>query len=108
MSIEYGQFPNALKAAKIVPIFKKGDRKDVVNYRPISVLPFFSKILEKLVFERLYDFLNYNNILILQQFGFRKKYSTYMPIFHMYDRIMQEIDKGNFTVGIFSESLKGI
>ena len=66
-------FPNLLKIAVVVPIFKSGEKNKFNNYRPISLLPVFSKILEKIIHSRLLDYLNTNNILNPLQFGFRKK-----------------------------------
>ena len=71
-SIIEGIFPNAMKLAKIIP-FHKGDSWYIVsNYRPISLLPIFSTIFEKLMYSRLIGFLTKNNILIPEQFGFQK------------------------------------
>ena len=75
-SIEQGIFPDELKMAQVVPIFKAGDEQLVQNYRPISVLPFMSKIYEKIVDNYLIDFLDSNNLLYKYQFGFRKSHST--------------------------------
>ena len=63
-SLSSGKFPDALKVEKIVPIHKGENKKIINNYRPISVLPFFSKILEKLIYSRLLNYLNSNNILV--------------------------------------------
>ena len=76
LSISSWTFPDILKVAKIVPIFKTDDNTIVSNYRPISILPFFSKILETLTSNRLLVYLNDNDILVPNQFGFREKYST--------------------------------
>ena len=80
-SICSGIVPEKLKLAKIVPLHKKGDTHDMSNYRPIAILPVFAKILEKIIYERLYGFLQLNNILIDEQFGFRRQYSTSLAIF---------------------------
>ena len=63
LSLEEGVFPDGLKTAKVTPIFKAGDSNDVSSYRPISLLPCFSKILERLMYNRLYKYLKENNIL---------------------------------------------
>ena len=76
LSIENGIIPDQLKIARIVPIFKSGDNSLFSNYRPISVLPVFSKILEKAVYNRLMNYININGILFRNQFGFRKNHST--------------------------------
>ena len=79
-SIEQGIFPNDLKIAKVIPIFKSGNMQLCSNYRPISVLSVFSKVFEKLVHKRLISFLEKNKILYQRQFGFRQGYSTFMAL----------------------------
>ena len=71
-----GKFPAALKIARVTPTFKKGDRLDVNNYRPISLISNISKIIEKLIHKRLNSFLEQNNIFYPSQFGYREKHST--------------------------------
>ena len=63
LSIEKGIFPDQLKIAKVTPLFKKGDNALMDNYRPISVIPYFLKILERIIYNRLYSFFSENNIL---------------------------------------------
>ena len=75
-SIKEGIFPDKLKIAKVTPIFKAGDAASLGNYRPISVLPVFSKILERIMYNRVYSFLSKNNLLFSRQFGFQKGTST--------------------------------
>ena len=76
LSFERGIFPDALKLARIIPIFKKGDLLQCNNYRPISLTSNISKIMEKLVHQRFYIFVENNNVLYDKQFGFRNKHST--------------------------------
>ena len=76
LSFKTGIFPDLCKIAKVVPIFKKEDPLLCKNYRPISLLPIFSKIFEKIIYTRMYDFLDINNLLYNKQFGFRNKHST--------------------------------
>ena len=71
-----------MKIAKIVPVFKAGNQKILNNYIPISILPAFSKILEKLVSIRLINFIESQNILYKHQYGFRQNYSTIHKILH--------------------------
>lgn len=106
MSMETGVFPQSMKIAKVTPIFKAGDKTLPNNYRPISVLPIFSKILEKIVHERVMAFLNQNKLLNSNQYGFRNNHSTYMAIINLVDKISNEIDKGNSTIGIFLDLSK--
>ena len=75
-SIKTGIFPERLKYAVVTPLHKRGDVSDIANYRPISLLPAFSKILEKIMHSRLYQHLQTNNILTTEQYGFRKGLST--------------------------------
>ena len=72
----HGVFPFILKTTKVVPVLKKNTKLDYSNYRPISLLSNIEKILEKLMYKRLYTFLNNNNIIYNLQFEFRQKYST--------------------------------
>ena len=73
LSFSTGTFPSLMKLAKVIPIFKSGTKFDTNNYRPISLLPIFSKLLEKLMHNRLYSFLATNKIIYDSQFGFQKK-----------------------------------
>ena len=75
-SIEKGVFPNALKIARVTPLFKGGDPSDISNYRAISVLPCFSKILERVMYNRLYKYLTIKKLLYVKQFGFQTGFST--------------------------------
>ena len=74
MSITQGNFPNGLKIARVIPLYKGEDTQLIENYRPISVLPYFSKIFEKVMFTYVIEFLDENNILYEYQFGFRKNH----------------------------------
>ena len=70
LSLNKGIFPDKMKVAKVTPIFKKGDKSSISNYRPISVLPCFSKILERIMYNKLYDYFTASSILFNKQFGF--------------------------------------
>ena len=76
LSITQGIFPCEMQLAKVIPIYKSEDVQLVQNYRPISVLPFFSKVFEKIISLYIIEFLEENNILYCNQYGFRKKHST--------------------------------
>src|SRR6218665_1761382 len=86
-SFSAGEFPQALKIAKVIPIYKKGERDDLTNYRPISILPYFSKYFEKLMYNRLYEYIVKNNILFPTQHGFQSGHSPYMSLLNMQDKI---------------------
>ena len=75
-SFRYGIFPDCLKTAKVVPIFKKGNKNEINNYRPISLLSTFSKILEKLICKRMRKFLDKHSIVSVNQYGLRYSLST--------------------------------
>ena len=80
-SLSEGIFPECFKTAKIIPLFKSGS----MNYRPISMLPFLSKMFEKLMCARLYFYLKSNNILCPNQFGFLKNSNTSDAIIELLD-----------------------
>ena len=75
-SLEHGIFPNIFKTAKVIPLFKSGSNENVNNYRPISLLPSLSKVLEKLIKFRFVKFFDRHNIFYAHQYGFRKKHSV--------------------------------
>ena len=106
LSLSTGIVPDDLKLAKVVPIYKK-DAPDVFsNYRPVSVLPCFSKILERLVFNRCMAYIDKSNILNKKQFGFRPNHSTYMAIIDLVDKVCNAVEKSETTIGIFLDLSK--
>ena len=105
-SIKQGKFPDALKKAEIIPIFKKGDVNLFTNYRPIAILPQFSKIWEKLIFNRIYVYLEKLNLLSVTQFGFRQNYSTTHTISYIYDKFIKNADSGLYSCCIFLDLTK--
>jgi hypothetical protein len=105
-SLESGIFPDQLKIAEVVPVYKKGDAKDVQNYRPIALLSVFSKLLEKLVYNRLMAFIEGNGVLTEAQHGFRTKKSTETAL-HMFIQSTQEaIEKKMNPIGIILDLTK--
>jgi len=88
-----GIFPTRLKYATIKPIFKNGDKKNVTNYRPISTLPSFSKISEKIIYIRLMNPLETNNILAPEQLGFITSSSTEQDSFNFINNILNELKR---------------
>jgi len=105
-SFETGQIPEQLKIAKIVPIFKSGDKSLPDNYRPISLLPNFSKILEKVMANRLTFFLESNKLLCEEQFGFRKSHSTLHPLVHFLNKISEAKNQNKYSIAIFCDLSK--
>ena len=105
-SLMNGIFPDRMKIARVIPIFKNGDVKEFSNYRPASILPQFSKILEKVFHNRLMSFINDRQILNNSQFGFRKNMSTALAIIELVEEITTAIDEGKTTVGVFIDLKK--
>lgn len=105
-SIEQGIFPNDLKIAKVTPVFKSGDQTDVSNYRPISVLPVFSKVLERIMYNRIYKHLTSNKLLYRKQLGFQKNCSTEHAIMQFTRDILESFEKGEYTLGVFIDLSK--
>ena len=104
LSFQTGVFPRELKITNIVPIFKAGDEMVFTNYRPVSVLPVFSKILERLMYNRLIEYINENKLLYKYQFGFQKGKSTYMAVLTLVDTI--SLDNGDYVIGVFLDFSK--
>ena len=106
LSIFQGVFPEELKVANITPVFKADDSKMFTNYRPVSVLTTLSKIFERVMYKRVFDFLDDHNILYEKQFGFRKKHSTHMALMVLIDKLISCIQKGEFVIGVFLDFSK--
>ena len=105
-SVSEGIFPECFKTGKIVLFFKSGDSNSTVNYRPISMLPFLSKIFEKLMCVRLDYYLKSNNILCAHQFGFRKKSNTSDAIIEFLDYVYSSLDSKQSTIAVYLEFSK--
>ena len=106
LSFESGCFPDCLKSANIIPVFKKDSKILIQNYRPISLLSNISKIIEKIMFSRIYSFLDVNKSLYNLQFGFRAKHSTIHALIQITEKIRAEIDNNNYACGIFLDLQK--
>ena len=106
LSLKIGVFPDKLKIARVTPIFKSGQKEIVNNYRPISVLSCFSKILERIMYNRLYSHLLNSNILYDKQFGFQKEHSTEHAILQLTNQILQSFNQDEFTIGVFIDLSK--
>ena len=106
LSIQTGVYPDLLKVAKVIPIFKKGDSTSVNNYRPISILSPINKIFEKIIYSRLLKFINKTNILYKYQYGFRKNHSTEHALIELVDQIRSSIGENKMTCGIFIDLSK--
>ena len=105
-SFTTGIIPDKLKTSLITPVYKSEDKCLFSNYRPVAVLPCFSKILEKIMYNRLISFIQKHDILYSKQFGFRKNHSTETAIIELITKLTDAIDKIKFTAGIFSDLSK--
>ena len=106
LSFEEGVFPEEMKCANVIPLYKAQDPMLFNNYRPISLLSVFSKIIERLMYNRLIEFLNKNNFFNKYQFGFRNNHSTVMALIVLFENLTEALDKGDCAIGIFWTSKK--
>ena len=106
LSLKKGIFVDEWKKAWVLPIYKSGNRHNRENYRPISILPVISKILERCVFNQLYNFLNENSLLSKHQFGFRPKNSTLTALIEMCHEFYQNLDDGKLNGAVFLDIRK--
>jgi hypothetical protein len=106
LSLTKGVVPKKFKIAKVIPIFKQGRADQPSNYRPISILSVFNKLLEKIVHKRLYNFLVKHSILYQNQFGFRKNFSTSLALLQAVDSCYENLDLKNNVIGIFFDLQK--
>jgi len=106
LSLSSGVVPEKFKLAKVVPIYKKGAITQTCNYRPISLLNIFNKLLEKVVYHRLFTFLNKNKVIYKFQFGLRKHYATSLALLDVLDTCYKNVDASNKVIGIFLDLQK--
>ena len=106
LSIRSGKFPSSWKVAKVTPIFKSGSRSLPENYRPISVLPIVSKLLEKAAQQALKYYFEHENLLYKSQHGFRKKHSTKTASIYFYDSIRTQMNNGQLTGAVYVDLSK--
>ena len=106
ISFSTGTYPEILKLAKTIPIYKKGSKVSTGNYRPISLLSNINKILEKLMFNRVYKFLEDQKCIYNLQFGFRKKHSTNHALIEITESIRKALDNNRYACGIFIDLQK--
>jgi hypothetical protein len=106
LSLESGKFPSKLKQCRVIPIFKSGNVSECDNYRPISLLSSISKVLEKIVAEKLTDHLLSNNLLYQHQYGFLPKRSTEQNLIQIINFISEAINSNMYCVGVFLDLRK--
>jgi len=88
-----GVFPDVWKSVKVIPLYKKGDKHDMDNYRPISIIFVFTKLLERVMYNRLISFFHKNNIFTEAQYGFRKGKCIETATQALIERIQEALDK---------------
>ena len=101
-----GIFPDKLKLAKVIPLHKKDSQTDITNYRPISLLPSISKIIEQVVFKQLANHFTSHNLFHNNQYGFRAKHSTELATLHLVDNMVQNMDSGLIPLNIYLDLSK--
>ena len=101
-----GIFPDKLKIARVKPLYKKNDPNIIDNYRPISVLPAISKIIEKIMFKQIHEYFNTNKLYYSNQYGFRESHSTEHAQLELIDRIIWELDNGKTPINIYMDLSK--
>ena len=104
--IEMAVFPDNLKTAEVIPVFKKGDKRQVTNYRPISLLSPFSKIYERHLHTQIINFINKHNILHPFQYGFRKNYSTEQAINQISEQLISNMEDKLYSCAVFLDLAK--
>ena len=106
LSLSEGVFPTELKLANVIPLYKADDVFWFSNYRPVSLLCVISKVFEKVMYNRLIDFLETFAILNNSQFGFRKMHSTYVALMTFMNRLISSIENDEYILGIFLDFSK--
>ena len=104
--MEFWIFPEKMKIAKVIPLFENGDPENITNYRPISVLPWFSKVLQPIMYKRLFKYLCEEKLLYSKHFGFRKGHSTDHANVHLVDQIYESLENDYYTLGVFIDLFK--
>ena len=95
-------FPNCWKEANVIPLFKKGDAKSPSNYRPVSLLSCIGKLMERIIFKYMYNFLHERNLIYKYQSEFQPGHSTVYQIIEIYDNICKALEKKEYMRMFFS------
>ena len=106
LSFTSGSFPTIFKTSKVTPIYKQDSKLTCSNYRPISLLSIIDKILERIVYNRLYNFFQDNKLVYNLQFGFRQNHPTAHALLHLTKKIREQLDSGKYGCAIFVEFQK--
>ena len=106
LTFSTGKLPVDLKTSIVIPVYKSGDSCEFNNYRPISLLPCFSKILGKMMYKRLLNYLNEICLLSEHQFGFRRNHSTNFALIDLINKMRTALDNKEFAIGVFLDLSK--
>ena len=106
LSLENGILPEKLKIAEVTPLSKNGDPENITNYRPKSVLPCFSKVLERIIYNRLCKCLCEEKLLLSKPFRFQKGHSTDHAMVYLADQICKSFENDNYTFRVFIDLSK--
>ena len=108
LSLQTGFVPQQLKVSKVIPLYKinSGDKHNFSNYRPISILSSFAKLIEKIVCAQLMNYLNNNDLLYKHQYGFRGKHGTSHPLLHFTNNVHDALNSDKFNLSIFIDLKK--
>ena len=107
-SLLTGIFPEKLKVAKVIPLYKKGDPIIMGKYRPISLLPAISKLFEEVVYQQLYHYFTVNNLVYEGQYGFRNNHSCELANLELRDDILSALDEKKIPLPIFMDLSKAL
>ena len=105
-SISTGIFPEKMKLAEIIPLFKGKDSDEIINYRPISLLITMSKVIEKLIYQRTISFIDKNDILYNSQYGFRSKRSCEHAIKELIGNVLESKNAKQHSCALFLDLSK--
>ena len=105
-SFDIGIFPNGIEIVKVIPVLKRGLTSETSNYRPISLLSTFSKIIEKIIHQHLCRFLEVSDILLKLQFGFRSGHSTDHALDSLAENVKFSLDNNILGCGTFFDLQK--
>ena len=106
LSLNQGVFLSELKIAHVIPIYKSGDNMQINNYRPVSVLAFISKIFERIMYNRIIEFMNKHNILNKKRFRFREKHGRNTALIVLIDKISTAKGNGDMVLCVFLDFSK--
>jgi hypothetical protein len=104
--INTGKFPKSLKKAKVIPFYKKGNIHVMDNYRPVSLLPCMSKVIEKVMYCQIYEYLDTHKLLYSGQYGFRKNHSTELATLELVDRLIKQMDENKVPLNVYLDLSK--